>query len=330
MRCYSFSVVAVAIASACCVGIVGLVGVVGLGVGCGGGAVTCASDSDCASDAHCEAAKCRPATCYDGTRDGDETASDCGGGCIGCIDGKPCRSGHDCKAQVCVKAICTSSCSDKLQNGDETDVDCGGPSCPPCGATKACLARTDCDSKVCKQGRCTQATCSDTGKVDPRCGDRQGTICTDTKATLECDRGYSTYEHACVDACVEQLPRAELYAAFCALEAQVNPACPPQGAEMACDGNDVVACRSGYVTARRTCDGASPLCVAETASGFHRAYCATDGACSGADQTRCDPHGTLVGCVAGHAVAMRCPDGSGCTEFDTIDGKSKSSECVSR
>jgi hypothetical protein len=36
-----------------------------------------------------------------------------------------------------------STCDDQLQDGDETDVDCGG-SCAPCGPNKACVADADC------------------------------------------------------------------------------------------------------------------------------------------------------------------------------------------
>ena len=47
-------------------------------------------------------------------------------------------------------------CIDKLQDGDETDVDCGG-SCPKCGAGKKCKTGADCSSTNCDAGRC--ATC---------------------------------------------------------------------------------------------------------------------------------------------------------------------------
>jgi len=36
-----------------------------------------------------------------------------------------------------------ASCTDKIRNGDETDVDCGG-SCAPCGANKSCRVDGDC------------------------------------------------------------------------------------------------------------------------------------------------------------------------------------------
>jgi hypothetical protein len=41
------------------------------------------------------------------------------------------------------------TCSDGLQNGDETDVDCGGPTCHKCAANRHCEAATDCASGKC-------------------------------------------------------------------------------------------------------------------------------------------------------------------------------------
>ncbi|MDB4969509.1 MAG: hypothetical protein JWN44_5198 [Myxococcales bacterium] len=53
------------------------------------------------------------------------------------------------------------TCSDKLTNGDESDVDCGGGLCPLCNTGKACRLETDCRSKLCVGGACAPATCDD-------------------------------------------------------------------------------------------------------------------------------------------------------------------------
>ena len=51
-------------------------------------------------------------------------------------------------------------CSDRVRDGDETDVDCGG-SCKPCGASAACALDADCDSSACVAGACQPPSCSD-------------------------------------------------------------------------------------------------------------------------------------------------------------------------
>ncbi|MCB9534586.1 MAG: hypothetical protein H6698_09850, partial [Myxococcales bacterium] len=48
------------------------------------------------------------------------------------------------------------SCVDEEQNGDETDVDCGG-SCDPCPVDKACSGAADCQSATCAAGVCVAA-----------------------------------------------------------------------------------------------------------------------------------------------------------------------------
>ena len=46
------------------------------------------------------------------------------------------------------------SCADGVRNGAETDTDCGGAVCAPCGGGRACLGPSDCRS-----GECTDGTC---------------------------------------------------------------------------------------------------------------------------------------------------------------------------
>lgn len=45
-------------------------------------------------------------------------------------------------------------CNDLRQNGDESDVDCGG-SCTPCALGRRCVTAPDCEPGVCTAGACT-------------------------------------------------------------------------------------------------------------------------------------------------------------------------------
>ena len=54
------------------------------------------------------------------------------------------------------------TCRDEIQNGDETDVDCGGVDCNPCRDGATCDGAEDCASGECVDGRCTT--------TDPRRG----------------------------------------------------------------------------------------------------------------------------------------------------------------
>ncbi len=99
--------------------------------------------------------------------DSGESDENCGGFCpTKCADGKLCNQNGDCVSQRCNKAVVPAVCSvptctDGAMNGDETDLDCGGPSCNDCADNKKCKDKDDCISKVCTGGFCKVPTCSD-------------------------------------------------------------------------------------------------------------------------------------------------------------------------
>jgi hypothetical protein len=133
------------------------------GLDCGGstacdrcpGGQRCAEGGDCASGV-CTAGLC-DASCTDGVKDGDESATDCGGSCPGCPAGTPCAAAADCASRICTDGACLPpSCTDGVQNGGESDKDCGGP-CAPCVNGQVCSADADCRSFGCRGGRCVEA-----------------------------------------------------------------------------------------------------------------------------------------------------------------------------
>ncbi len=54
-------------------------------------------------------------------------------------------------------------CADRIQDGDESDIDCGGTNaaCPRCTAGAMCTLPEDCQTGGCTSGRCRLATCTD-------------------------------------------------------------------------------------------------------------------------------------------------------------------------
>jgi hypothetical protein len=98
------------------------------------------------------------ATCADGIQDGDETGVDCGGSCgNACITTStsstdPLGDGGSRDATVPVGdggdsgcATCGDGGIDGIKDGQETDVDCGGPTAPKCGEGKSCKVDADCE-----------------------------------------------------------------------------------------------------------------------------------------------------------------------------------------
>jgi hypothetical protein len=141
-------------------------------VDCGSGCPQkCADGSTCGVDADCTVGNCSllsltcaAPTCSDGFKNGTEADVDCGGTSCAltpCAYGRKCAVNADCASGACSQGICRlPTCADRVKNGIETDVDCGG-SCPPCTLGKACTEANDCVTGACPAGTCANPSCSD-------------------------------------------------------------------------------------------------------------------------------------------------------------------------
>ncbi len=54
------------------------------------------------------------------------------------------------------------ACANMIEDGCETDVDCGGRSCSACANFQQCLVGTDCQSGMCSNGICAECLAPDT------------------------------------------------------------------------------------------------------------------------------------------------------------------------
>jgi len=124
--------------------------------------------------------------------------------------GQACNSGSDCKSGICNDGYCGSpdSCKNLKQDPGETDVDCGGPDCPPCALTKFCQEDEDCLSLNCYYGICAEPTCVDgsrnQGETDvdcggpcPRCPDGKHCLTNEDCEGGSCVDGTCCQENAC-------------------------------------------------------------------------------------------------------------------------------------
>jgi hypothetical protein len=129
-------------------------------VDCGGTkAAACDDGKKCAIASDCKSSVCTGATCQapsptDGVKNGDETGKDCGGSkAPKCPAGEGCASTADCADLKCDDA--TKKCStpghdDGIKNGDETGIDCGGPTATKkCAPGEGCISDGDCDNTRC-------------------------------------------------------------------------------------------------------------------------------------------------------------------------------------
>ncbi len=157
-------------------------------------------------------------TCRDKIRGVVEADVDCGGTCAErCAIGQSCAAPSDCASSQCEAGVCVASstaggdaapgtCSDRIHNQSESDVDCGGDDgCRPCATGQRCDGMLDCNTARCTAGRCQPQTCGDgllnqdEGDVD--CGGpcnpcKTGQHCLKSSdcAAAECSQGYCQSE----------------------------------------------------------------------------------------------------------------------------------------
>ncbi|MCA9688051.1 MAG: DUF4215 domain-containing protein [Myxococcales bacterium] len=139
-------------------------GFVGPGESCDDG--NQANDDECSNN-------CAPASCGDGIvqmgeacDDGNQVETDdCLATCAAasCGDGvlhfgvEGCDDGNADNTDGCTTLCEQPACDDEILSGDESDVDCGGVDCDPCGLGDDCDAPDDCESLSCEMGLCTLA-----------------------------------------------------------------------------------------------------------------------------------------------------------------------------
>ena len=203
-------------------------------VDCGGGTCQkCANGMKCAVAADCTSNRCADdgtgtlrcavPTCSDSVQNQGESGIDCGGTstCARCGTGQGCTAPSDCTNGVCgSNNTCSApTCSDSVQNQQETDVDCGGPNCSTsttaCANGKICKVNTDCLESWCvissgSTGVCTHPTCSDSVKngteSDVDCGGTCPAKCADGKTCtkdLDCTNGWCNGSKCATPACTD-------------------------------------------------------------------------------------------------------------------------------
>ncbi|MBX7097404.1 MAG: hypothetical protein K1X89_06820, partial [Myxococcaceae bacterium] len=138
----------------------------------------------------------------------------------------PCDVDGRCAAsELCVQGVCEAclpipdggcqlaTCSDRVLSGNETDIDCGGGACGPCGGGQPCQAFSDCLSGACSAGVCDGpgVTCGDhlrnANETDVDCGGACPACADGLQCRRESDCGSGVCaEHACaVPACSDHV-----------------------------------------------------------------------------------------------------------------------------
>jgi hypothetical protein len=204
-----------------------------------------------------------------------------------------------------------ASCTDKMKDNTETDVDCGGGSCPPCAVDKTCNASSDCATGACNTTtkKCVKDHCSD-GALDADetgldCG---GTLCAPCTTGLGCKKA------------------SDCASGFCDGSVCVDSHCKDKSkdadeTDVDCGGADCGGCalggpcKVGTDCASGFCDGS--VCVDSHCKDKATDVNETDVDCGGAD------------CGATCVVSQTCAVNGDCAS-DACDGVTKkctSSQC---
>ncbi|MBI4702842.1 MAG: hypothetical protein HY744_17130 [Deltaproteobacteria bacterium] len=245
-------------------------GALGFGSGGGGSGAgpECVTQDDCGEKgttchpAGCEAGKC-------GFNDADEStpcAEDGGkvcdgkGTCVECTKSEHCTGATHCDAYAnkCVPP----SCENGMQDGEETDADCGGVQCAPCGHGKTCEGASDCASKYCESGQCSACAGDDdcAGAADTYCSSGHCVAKKNLGAT--CSNPGPCLSGHCADGVCCDEPCAGLCDA-CSKEggAPDNGTCQPLAQDMECRP------AAGACDVAEVCDGMKSACPADVLKG---------------------------------------------------------------
>jgi hypothetical protein len=185
-----------------------------------------------------------------------------------------CNSGYVKSGTACISSgtggtggAASDACQDGVQNGAESDVDCGGSVCPKCGTGRLCATGGDCESGVCDQNctlfifcdpyRCVAPSCSDRVKngqeSDVDCGGScgpcdLGRLC---NSDTDCASGACDPDTGrCVEACVSGACACEVCDAGCEA-GSCDPACEGGPCGSPCEGG----------SCGRVCEGGPDVCA---------------------------------------------------------------------
>jgi hypothetical protein len=202
------------------------------------------------------------------------------------------------------------ACEDNRKNGEETDIDCGGPTCAPCGLGQGCLADSDCGSwPGCdtKKGGCACDAVSHACVVN-HCVDHKQNA---GETAIDCGGGECA---GCAEgaACVLHSDCAtggcDLLSATCAINHCSDHVQDSSESDVDCGGSTLCpacavgqGCVTNFDCVSLACDALTGLCDTDQCVDGHIDGSETDIDCGGST------------CAARCGVGHKCTDSTDCT-----------------
>jgi hypothetical protein len=180
-------------------------------------------------------------------------------------------------------------CANGRVDDGETDVDCGGPACAPCGTGAACVFNRDCESLACIVRMCRAPSCTDGirngEESDVDCGGSSCEGCAESRMCsdgTDCRSGICSVSRCSLADCSDRVQNGGETDVDCG-----GPLCPGCAIDDMClVGRD---CVTGACGAAMTC--LAPSCTDGVVNGGE-----TDVDCGGA--TACPRCADLRACAA--------------------------------
>ncbi len=214
------------------------------------------------------------------------------------------------------------SCSDAVQNGAETDIDCGGQACATCAVGKGCFAASDCASGVCTNKTCVAPSCSDGVRNGDETAVDCGGACAPCSTSLLVDGGSdgSATSDASVPSDASTMDDGAVDAADAAAPSCNDGLLNGTETDVDCGGScgacaDGKRCIAGDGCVSGSCK--SQTCVAPSCGDGVKNASETDVDCGGGTCAVCPADKACLGpadcasgvCNGGTCAAPRCDDG---------------------
>jgi hypothetical protein len=221
------------------------------------------------------------------------------------VDTDTASSGHQ-EDTVVMTSEPAPTCEDGIKNQDESDVDCGGATCPACADGSVCGEDSDCAIASCIDLTCKAPTCDDgyqnQDETDVDCGGPSCSGCADNYACTgpdDCQSGVCTDGLCTPPSCADGVVNQD--------ESDVD-----------CGGTVCTGCL-GDMTCAGDADCLSGVC---TGGLCEPVECLVDNDCNDLDAEcangKCDLDSHT--CVAAPANdGMACDDGNLCVDATTCD-----------
>jgi formylglycine-generating enzyme required for sulfatase activity len=222
----------------------------------------------------------------------------------------------------------TPTCNDAVQNGNETDKDCGGGGlCIKCPAGKGCKVNSDCLLDKCVNGLCELPDCTDNVKngdeTDVDCGGSCQTKCAPgltCKAASDCSSSVCTSGKCSVPSCSDNARNGTETDSDCG-----GPDCSKCAVGKLCNANSDCQqgiCEGGICKAPSCSDGVKNGTESDVDCGGQVCpKCKTNKKCSNASDcvsSNCQLPGNLCGCPVGMVIVPRADGGVYCIDATEV------------